>query len=220
MKLNRCWPVLCAVPLLSFSLAAHNLAAQDMAVTCKPVAQRTGETGCWVLASQAWKKDSSGPVYWSLDRFEDRAAADGARGAHGQVFEALGKVWVFTIGAKDDRPAAGEHVTQIGPLPVDAHSTYMAMFAEAVFTPGMQSVVHRHPGAEAFYTEEGESCLETPAGKQVGHKGVDVLIPEGPPMVVRATGTENRRGLVLVLHDSTQPWSSLAPDWKPAGLCK
>src|SRR5258707_669858 len=35
-----------------------------------------------------------------------------------------------------------------------------------------------------------------------------------------ATGTETRRALVLVLHDSKQSAGSPAPDWTPKGLCK
>lgn len=39
-------------------------------------------------------------------------------------------------------------------------------------------------------------------------------------MIVRATGTTTRKSLVLVLHDATKPRSSLAMDWKAAGLCE
>jgi hypothetical protein len=39
-------------------------------------------------------------------------------------------------------------------------------------------------------------------------------------MHLTATGTETRRALVLILHDSTQPATMSAHDWKPKGLCK
>ena len=29
-----------------------------------------------------------------------------------------------------------------------------------------------------------------------------------------------RQALVLVLHDSSKPWMSMADDWTPNGLCK
>ena len=87
--------------------------------------------------------------------------------------------------------------------------------------PGMKSLVHRHSGPEAWYTLTGETCLETPAGTRVGRAGgLNVIVPSGPPMELTATGTEVRRALVLVLHDSTRPATSPAADWSPKGLCK
>jgi hypothetical protein len=38
-------------------------------------------------------------------------------------------------------------------------------------------------------------------------------------MELTATGSETRRALVLILHDSTQPHTTVATDWKPKGLC-
>jgi len=35
-----------------------------------------------------------------------------------------------------------------------------------------------------------------------------------------ATGTETRRALVLILHDSTQKPTTPAHDWTPKGLCR
>ena len=39
-------------------------------------------------------------------------------------------------------------------------------------------------------------------------------------MELTATGTDVRRALVLIMHDSAQPATSPAPDWRPKGLCK
>lgn len=71
--------------------------------------------------------------------------------------------------------------------------------------PGAVSRTNVHAGPEAFYTEVGETCLETPSGKQMGRKWRDVIVPEGEPMELTATGLETRRGLVLVLHSSAKP---------------
>jgi hypothetical protein len=49
--------------------------------------------------------------------------------------------------------------------------------------------------------------------------GQHVIVQAGPPMELTATGTEIRRSLAIVLHDSAQPASVLAPDWTPKGLC-
>lgn len=53
-----------------------------------------------------------------------------------------------------------------------------------------------------IYTESGESCLETPEGKQLGRKGANVVVLEGVPMELVASGTETRRGIIRVLHSS------------------
>ena len=92
---------------------------------------------------------------------------------------------------------------------------------EAIFAPGMTAPSHRHSGPEAWYTLSGETCLETPEGKMIGCAGgARVVVPGGPPMHLTATGTETRRALVLILHDSTQAPTTPAPDWTPKGLCR
>jgi quercetin dioxygenase-like cupin family protein len=99
--------------------------------------------------------------------------------------------------------------------------SYSAQYMEAAFQPGMQTRVHRHPGPEAWYTISGEMCLETPEGATVGRaSGEPVIVREGLPMQLTATGTDVRRGLVLVLHTSSEPASVPATDWQPTGLCK
>ena len=73
----------------------------------------------------------------------------------------MGKFWLFTLAERDWRPGSGEHVSDIGPLPVGQGVSYSAMYMEAIFTPGMTSSTHTHSGAEAWYTLAGETCLET-----------------------------------------------------------
>ena len=91
---------------------------------------------------------------------------------------------------------------------------------QSIFAPGTTAPIHVHSGPEAFYTLSGETCLETPDGKLVGTgPGNAVIVPGGPPMLLMATGAENRRALVLILHDSAQPATTLVNDWTPKGLC-
>ena len=145
-----------------------------------------------------------------------------AKGERGTVVEALGRVWLLTIADAGWRPSLkGERVAEIGPLPVAAGEQYKAQYMEVVFKPGMTSSVHRHGGPEAWYTLAGETCLETPDGKLTGRAGGQhVIVPGGPPMHLTATGSELRRALVLILHESSKPATSLAQDWKPKGLCR
>ena len=137
---------------------------------CKAVSERTGEVGCWIVADVPLGELSRTTVFWHLDSYPSRAAAEAAKGPHGTVIEALGNVWLFTIGEAGWRPSGGIRVAEIGPLLVKAEQKYNARYMEAIFTPGMTSNVHRHPGPKAWYTTAGEVCLETPDGKIVGRE--------------------------------------------------
>jgi quercetin dioxygenase-like cupin family protein len=137
------------------------------------------------------------------------------------VVDALGKVWLLSIEQAGWRATGGQRVAEIGPLPVKAGENYSAQYMEAIFTPGMTSSVHTHSGPEAWYTEAGETCLESADGKQVGRAGGQyVIVPGGPPMHLTATGTVQRRSLVLILHETSKPSTTVVKDWRPKGLCK
>jgi quercetin dioxygenase-like cupin family protein len=200
-------------------LGGNILSAQPSGA-CKLVSDRTGELGCWIIAHDALGSFAEAQTYWHLDTFPNRADADVARGPRGTVVESMGKVWLFTIEARSWRSTKGQRVAEIGPLPIAAGHNYSAQYMEAIFKPGMTSATHDHSGPEAWYTIEGETCLETPAGKVVGRAGGEhVIVPDGP-MHLTATGTGIRRALVLILHDSAKPSSALVHDWHPKGLCK
>ncbi len=115
----------------------------------------------------------------------------------------------------------GTTPARIGPLPLVAADSFAAVYMEGVFQPGMQSMVHRHPGVEAWFTLDGSMCLETPDGKLEQHAGSDgVLVAGGVPMVLTGTGSGPRRSVVLILQDATKARSVHAPDWKPRNLCR
>jgi hypothetical protein len=189
--------------------------------TCIPVAERAGrQFGCFILAKQAVGPLEPARTFWHLSTFPTREAAEAVAGAHGTVVESLAKVWLLTIADADWRPATGTHVAAVGPLPISPRVGYTAQYMEAVFRPGMKSLVHRHSGPEAWHTLTGETCLESPEGIIIGRAGGrPVIVPRGPPMELTATGVEIRRALVLILHDSAQPASTPATDWTPKGLC-
>lgn len=188
-------------------------------VSCKPVSQKTDENGCWILSSQPLGVPK-GPVFWTIDVFPTKELAEQAKGANGTVVESLGKVWLLTIGEKPELRSSGTRVTQIGPLVVVKERSYTAQYMEASLQPGMVSKTHLHSGVEAFYTESGETCLETPSGIQIGRKGSNIIVPEGVPMELTAVGTEVRRGLILILHDASKPPTTLVDSWKSKHLCE
>jgi quercetin dioxygenase-like cupin family protein len=161
------------------------------------------------------------PIFWHLYNYPTRAAAEveAAKAPRATVVEAFDKVWLYSLAAKDWHPVGGEHVADIGPLPTKPGTKYTARYMEAVFTAGMKAAVHRHSGPEAWYLLTGSQCLETPEGMIVAHAGDTTIVPEGPPMALNSVGIETRRSVLLVLHDTAQPWITMASDWQPKGLC-
>ena len=215
---RRARGTLAAVVWLVAALACGHAFGQTR---CQPISKRTAEVGCWITANEPLGQLSQPAVFWHLDAYPTRTAAEAAKGPRGTVVESLGKIWLFTIAEAGWRPSGGERVAEIGPLQVKSGKRYTAEYMEAIFTPGMTAPAHRHSGPEAWYTLSGETCLETPEGTMVGRAGgAHVIVPGGPPMHLTATGTVQRRALVLILHDSSQPATTLAPDWTPKGLCK
>jgi quercetin dioxygenase-like cupin family protein len=184
-----------------------------------PVSERTSEVGCYTTATMVFGVMPQGSVFWHLYSYPTRAAAEAAKGPRGTVVEAFGRVWLYTIEAEGWHPSGGERVAVIGPLPITSGKQYTAKYMEAVFTPGMEAVPHRHSGPEAWYVLTGAQCLETPEGIMVKHAGESGVVPEGPPMNIKAIGTETRRAVLVVLHDTSRPWMTMASDWTPKGLC-
>lgn len=209
-----------AVSLITLA-SSLRLSAQSAAVgNCKPVSERTTEVGCWIIAHQPVGQLTP-QTFWYLDVYPTQSAAESAKGPHGTAVESLGKTWLLTIEGSEWRSAGGDRIARIGPLPIVAGEEYSAQYMEAILNPGMTSSIPNHAGPEAWYTLAGETCLETPEGKYVGRAGGDpVIVPVGPPMLLTATGTEQRRALVLVLHQSWKPPTTLVHDWTPKGLCK
>ena len=184
-----------------------------------PVAQRTGEIGCYVSATATLGELPRGPLFWHLYTYPNRTAAEAASGAKMTVVEAFGKVWLYAVADRNLRLDGGERVTVLGPLQTHPGKTYTALYVEAVFPPGMKTTVHRHPGPEVSYVVEGSECVETPNGKIVSRAGEGAVVPEGLPMQLFNPGPETRRAVALILHDVSRQWSAPAPDWSPMGLC-
>lgn len=191
-------------------------------VTCVPRSQKVGNAlGCFVVIDQPVGVLGGKPVFWHITRFRTRQAAMKAKPASGTVIEAYNRAWLMEIAPQRWRPKGGAQVAVIGPLPISPTLSYSAQYMEASMRPGMKSTIHRHSGPEIWYTMSGETCLETPNGTSIGKVGGPPVIVQGDlPMELTATGKDLRRSLVLVLHDSRKPPSTMEKDWKPHGTCK
>lgn len=173
-----------------------------------------------LLARQQIASLPAGKVFWHLDRFPSKNAAETAGTTSSVVVEAFGSTWLFTLANARWRPKGGEHVAVVGPLPVAPASTYAAEYLRSVFNPGTTAPLHVHSGPEAFYAVSGDTCLETPDGVTTGRgPGNSSIIRAGPPMLLMAIGTIPRQGFALILHDAGQPPTTLTQMWHPQGLC-
>jgi len=193
-------------------------------------ADRKAEEGCYTTAIADVGQLPATPIYWHLDTFPSRAAAEASVGPRSTVVESQHRHWLFTIAGASWRPQGGERVAMIGPLVIDPAVPYTARYQEAVIAPGFQDGIgkgHWHPGPEAWYVLEGGQCLETPSGVKTGRKGETMLAPEGEPMAIASLGPDLRRTVFLVLHRSSHPYvmrEPMTPDaphahWQPTGAC-
>lgn len=184
-----------------------------------PAAQADRKLGCFVTGTREMGKFQA-PVFWHIFEYPTRAAAEAGKGEKGTVIDSYGKWWVLAVAESAWDAKGGKRVARVGPLPIgDAATDYTATYMEATFVKGMKSHVHRHAGPEAWYVLAGEQCLETPGHKQIMRAQESGIVPGGPPMMLSSFGPAERRALVLILHDSTQPSTIHDSDWTPQGLC-
>ena len=219
----KAWATAFAVGVGAFVTACSGAwASEPMAAGhCKPISQRNQDVGCWIISDEPIGAISQPRIFWHLDVFRDRRAANLARTPRGTVVAAFGKVWLLTIERADWRPERGRHVATIGPLRVNAGTAYSAQYMEGILDPGMTSAIHKHSGPEAWYTLAGKACLETPRGARTGRAGGPFLIVDGDvPMLLTATGRTRRRAFALVLHETARPAITVVRDWQPKGLCR
>lgn len=191
-------------------------AAQATARQCGPVEE--AGPACLLASKQLPSLPSK--VFWHLDRFSSKDAAERAASASSAVVDAFGSTWLFTLAELGWRPRGGEHVSTVGPLPITPASTYAAEYLRSIFKPGTTAPLHVHSGPEAFFAVNGDTCLETPDGVQTGRgPGNSMMIKAGPPMLLMAIGKVPRQGFALILHDASQPATTLTQMWHPVGLC-
>jgi quercetin dioxygenase-like cupin family protein len=189
-------------------------------LVCKPATERSGEQGCYILINDKLGKLPDGAMYWHIYKFPNRAAAEGAKRERGTVVEAYGSAWLMTIERAGWRLPDGERIAEVGPLPTSSLAEYTSVYMETSFAPGPVAGPHKHPGPEAFFVLSGEQCLETPEGKMTTRAGESGIVRGDLPMALTASGTEQRRPLVLILHDSAHRATTPLADWTPSGLCK
>jgi hypothetical protein len=183
----------------ALALTGASLAMAQQALVIRPLAERK-------LADLP-----AGALFWRIETFPSREAAQAAAGTWSLVAEAAGKVWLFTLGAAGGSSPGGTKVSEVGPIPRVNASQYLLRINEASGPPGSVTAVHSHPGSEAFYVLAGEQSIRGANGTLVVKAGQ----PEagrGPAMAmqVSSSGSTDLEALVMFVVDATQPFSSPA----------
>lgn len=206
------------IPTLLLAILAvlpTGVAAHDPCSATQSVSKGLGE--------KTTKQLPAGPLYWRLETFAAKAAADGAAGATSISFEAGGKAWLATLAARGGTSAGGTLVAEIGPLTAPQAAEYRLRVQERVSQPGCEGDIHNHPGAEAWYMLAGEQTVITPSGEQRITAGQSLVGPPGgTPMQLAYRGTGESDALTFLLLDAAQPNSTPAtfppPPLIPGGL--
>ncbi len=186
-------------------LTTSTASAQFMA-TCVPDSpERRGEIGCSIIQTKTLPDGLSEPVFWHIDRFESAERARAAVGPASIAFDAAKTWWLMTIERDTMDHHGGQHVTQVGPLPLPRAARYAMVVQSALFLPGMYSLPHHHSGVEAVYVLEGEACYETPTRAAMLRKGETLTMSSNTPMRAVVTGTTRRHVLAVIVHDAAQP---------------
>ena len=185
---------------------------------------KSNKFGCLLLGKKEVARFPEGALFWHLNKFPTREAAEAAEGQTGMVVEAEKQFWLFSFGPKGAVPKQGKHVASVGPLPLTSDklppaTSYEIVAYLAVMPPKEYTGVHTHPGPEAWYVLAGKQCLETPAGVMKVRAGEGMFAPPTTPMRLTNNGSSIRRALFLVIHDAAQPWNIPTGEWKPAGAC-
>lgn len=127
-----------------------NVAGMSLPGGCAtPVANRPANVGCYLTGVEELEAAPTHPIYWHLHTFPSRTSAENARPVRGTIVESFGKVWLFTMADADWRPASGDFVARVGPLPLTPGKPYTARYHEATFVAGMQTATHRSEGARS-----------------------------------------------------------------------
>ena len=182
---------------------------------------RHGSTGfgCQLLAKYQVTHFSDMPLFWHVAKLPTRVAVDSRNGQTAFTVDAGGQVWLFSFGPKDAAPTQGEPVISVGPLPLTPGKSYQVVAYFVVMPVGAHTIVHTHPGPEAWYVLAGAQCLETPAGAMKLAAGEGGVAPPNTPMRLSNIGSTTRRALFIVIHDPMLPWGSPS-DWGPPGACE
>ena len=195
----RCWAVLVVLSLAGIARA------QEEPVCVENSPERRGQIGCSIVEKKLLPSTLKEPVFWHVDQFDSAERAKAGIGPSSIAFEAHGAWWLMSIGPESNDHHGGRHMAQVNLSPLPKADAYSMLVISAYIPAGMTSRVHFHSGVEAFYTVDGEQCLETKEKAFRMKKGDTLVVPTGITMRLVATGIEPRRAFAVIVYDSSKP---------------
>ena len=89
-----------------------------------------------------------GNLFWRIESFASLDASKRAAAPDALVAEAVGKVWLFTLGSQGGPSSPlGTRVAEVGPIVRVKAQSYLLRINEASGPPGSTTPVHSHPRA-------------------------------------------------------------------------
>jgi len=163
------------------------------------------------LAERKVAELPSGELFWRIENYASKEAAQAAAGNWSLVAEAAGRVWLFTLSAAGGSSPGGIKVSEVGPISRVSATQYLLRINEASGPRGSVTSVHSHPGSEAFYVLAGEQSIRSAHGTMVVKAGTSQPGDgAGMAMQVSSSGSNELDSLVMFVVDGTQPFSSPA----------
>jgi quercetin dioxygenase-like cupin family protein len=196
---------LCGWAVLVVLLVAGTAHAQEEPVCVENSPERRGEIGCSIVETKPLPDTLKEPVYWHIDQFDSAESAKASKGASSIAFKAHGAWWLMSVGPESHDHRGGRHMAQVNLSPLPKANAYSMLVISAYIPAGMTSRVHFHSGVEAFYTVDGEQCLETKEKAFRMKKGDTLVVPTGITMRLVAIGTQPRRAFAVIVYDSSKP---------------
>ncbi|HTE46052.1 MAG TPA: cupin domain-containing protein [Gemmatimonadaceae bacterium] len=198
----RIW-IVALVSLMSLESKAAFAQFEPSCVENSP--ERRGEIGCSIVEIKPVLATLKAPLFWHIDRFASSEKAKAAVGPTSVALDAHGASWLLSIESLTNDHHGGEHVAQVDLPALPPAAKYSMLVISAYIPAGMTSRFHLHSGVEAFYTVDGEQCLETPTVAYKMPTGGSFAIAAGVPMRLVATGSTPRRALAIIVYDAAQP---------------
>jgi quercetin dioxygenase-like cupin family protein len=153
----------------------------------------------------------AGPLFWRVETFPSRAAAQAAAGPTGLVGEMDDRVWLFTLGPSGGASPGGTQVAEVGPLSIGPAAEYLIQVQGAITPPGGASQVHTHPGSEAWYVVAGQQTVRTSTDEIQVLAGQGFAgFPASTPIRLINEGRDNRHAFPMFVIDAAEPQTSPA----------
>jgi quercetin dioxygenase-like cupin family protein len=178
---------------------------QEEPVCVENSPERRGEIGCSIVEKKPLAGTVKEPVFWHIDQFDSAERAQAGIGPSSVAFQAHGAWWLMSVGPQTHNHHGGRHIAEVKLSPLPQAEAYTMLVISAYIPAGMTSRVHFHSGVEAFYTVDGEQCLETKERAYRIKKGDTLVVPTGVTMRLVAMGTKPRRAFAMIVYDSSKP---------------